>query len=171
VEAKETAGEGSEDEAQRKAERRKYVLGRDHLSQAERALKEGRLAEAVGLSHRAYQTSNDGRIFRAMIEVHLRAARKRPPAIQTFQEEMQWLLCALQDDGTNDKVQEAVAKRFLAHAQQLAELGTEQAHDQAIATLQELTKHGLMPEQGRLWLQQLRAGPPGKVRLVVPEAE
>src|SRR6202035_3603516 len=90
------------------------------------------------LSHLAYKQSSDGRIFRAMIEVHLRAASKRPPTLETFEDDRRWLLCALSDDQTSERVQEALTERFLTHVSQLSEAGTPDTHSAAISALVDL---------------------------------
>ena len=159
------AAEGDSGAGRRRAERRKYLLGKDYLKQAERALKEGRLTEAVQLSHKAHETSGDDRIFRAMIEVHLRAVRRRSPAPQHFAEERRWLLCARADDGASEEVQAALARRFLSHAQQLAQDSAPESRAAAIATLEELALLLPLEEQTEQWLQLLKEAPPGPVHL------
>ncbi|HEV2963365.1 MAG TPA: Hsp70 family protein [Candidatus Angelobacter sp.] len=154
-----------------KAEQRKFALAKHNLKEAEAALKDGRLEQAVRVSHGAYKTSGDGRIFRAMIEVHLRAAAKRPPTPQTFEEDRRWLLCALADDGTNEQVQKAVVRRFLVHAQQLSDLGTERAHSEAITVLNQLADQGLLDDQAEKWLSQLKEATPGSVKLTLARGE
>src|SRR5437763_859435 len=81
-----------------KVERRKYALSMEDIKRAENALSLGQFERAVAFSDMAYKTSQDGRIFRAMIEVHVRAAQRRPAAIPNFEDERRWLVCALQDD-------------------------------------------------------------------------
>ncbi len=155
----------ADQEAAEKTRKRKYVLAKDDLKKAEKALREGNLELAVRLSHRAFETSNAGRIFRAMIEVHLRAARRRPSTPETFGDDRRWLLCALSDDGTNDKVQEAIAERFLTHAEQLVERGTEKDHSVAISILHEMTQHLSPNELAQRWLQELKEAEPGSIKL------
>jgi hypothetical protein len=155
-----------------RAKRRALAVARDDLRQAEAALNDGRLEAAVALSHRAYQTCDDGKVFRAMVEVHLRAARRRPAAPKTFADDRRWLLCALADDETNEKVQAAVAQRFLLHAQQLTSEGSAETHSEAISTLHELVQLLPMVEQAQGWLQQLKEAAPGSVQLApVPGAD
>jgi hypothetical protein len=149
-----------------RAERRKYLLGRDYLRQAEGALKEGRLGEAVLLSHKAHEASADSRVFAAMIEVHLRAARRRPAAPAHFAEERRWLLCALKDDRTSESVRTNLSRRYLTHAQQLAAEGAAEARAEAAATLAELVELLPQEDQARRWLRQLREAEAGPVKLV-----
>ncbi len=157
---------GSEEEKERRARRRKYVLAKGDLKTAQAALRRGQFELAVRHGHLAYKTSADPRIFEAMIKVHLLAASKRPPEPGNFHEESRWLICALNDDGTNERVQSAIAERYLVHAQQLSEMSTREAHLQAEATLEDLLHIVPMVDQARAWLEELRAGRRGDVRLV-----
>lgn len=162
---------GDEDAKERRAQRRKYLLAKDDLKTAQTKLRRGQFELAVRHSHLAYQTSADPRIFSAMIKVHLLAAGKRPPEPGNFHEESRWLLCALNDDGTNEKVQAAIAERYLVHAQQLSEMGTREAHRQAQATLEDLLHLVPMVDQAQAWLAELRNGSKGNVRLVRKESK
>lgn len=150
-----------------KAGRRKYALAKDHIRKAEAALRDGRLEQAVRLSHSAYKQSSDGRIFRAMIEIHLRAASKRSPILETFEDDRRWLLCALSDDQTSERVQEALSERFLTHVSQLSEVGTPAAHSAAISTLVDLRQ--VLPLSGQVeeWLRLLKEAAPGTVKLTL----
>jgi hypothetical protein len=100
-----------------------------------------------------------------MIEVHLRAATKRPPSLEAFEDEKRWLLCALNDDQTNERVQAAVHARFLAHVSQLADAGTPESHSAAISVLVGLRT--LLPLNGQAedWLRILKDSTPGAVKL------
>jgi hypothetical protein len=121
-----------------KLKRREYLRARDEIIHAEQALKEGRLEQAIAYSHLAYKESADGRIFGAMIKVHLRAVRQ-PFTLQNFREHRDWLVCALQHDPTNEEVQAAVRNRYLAHAEALATVDAPPASlTEARRTLDEL---------------------------------
>ena len=136
---------------------REYVRARKYLRMAEASLKSGRLEESVRLSHQARQTSNDSRIFRVMIEIHLRAASRHPPAPGTFVDDRRWLLCALNDDGTNYEVQKAVMNRFMTHTKQLLALGTAGARSEAAASLDELLRYVPAADEAQQLLGQIRA--------------
>jgi hypothetical protein len=152
-------------EAAAKADRRKYILAKDDIRKAEAALREGRLEEAVGLSHLAIGESGDNRIFKAMIELHLRAATKRPPRLEYFEDDRRWLLCALADDPDNERVQTAVGARFSAHVSQLVELGTPEAHSAAISAIVDLKRYLASTPQLDEWLRALKESAPGAVNL------
>lgn len=154
------------EEATEKTKKRRYLLAKDELKKAEKALREGALEHAVRLSHLAFQTSEDGRIFSAMIEVHLRAARRHPNSLENFEDHRRWLLCALVDDGTSDTVQNAVFERFLVHVQQLVERGTKKDHSEAISTLHALAQYLPLNELAEKWLQELKESEPGSVTLI-----
>jgi hypothetical protein len=137
-----------------KQRRREYLRARDEIIRAEQALKEGRLEQAVAFSHLAYKESTDGRIFRAMIKVHLRAVRQ-PPTLQNFAEHRIWLVCAVRDDPTNEEVRAALRTRYLAHAEMLASIDKPQAQAEAKKTLDEL-RHFVEPgEEASALLQRL----------------
>jgi hypothetical protein len=121
-------------------QRRDYVRAREVIKDAELALKLGQLTRAVQLSHRAYQESADGRIFAALIEVHLRAVRKKPATVENFHEQRIWLVCARQDDPTNATVQEAIRVRYLAHLEQMVAIGTAAAREEARKALAEVSR-------------------------------
>ena len=126
------------DDAGRKSARRAFLRASEHIKKAEQLLKEGRIAEAVGSSHAAWSESQDPRIFRAMIEVHLRASRRRPPAIENFLEDRHHLLCALDADDANPAVKQAIVSRYRAHVEQLLLLDSEAARDEGRKYLNEL---------------------------------
>lgn len=146
------------DDDETKTSRRDYVRARELIRDAELGLKEGRLEQAVALSHLAYKTSTDGRIFGAMIEVHLRACRKKPPAIDNFSEHATWLRCAFRDDPTNETVQEAVRTRYLTHVEQLLTIGTAMACEEARKTLAELAAVVEPGERAAPLHQRIEAG-------------
>jgi hypothetical protein len=122
-------------------DRRAHARAMGYIRQAELELQRGRPEQALLLSHSARQASMDGTVFRAMIEIHLQAAASRPPSPETFADDKRWLLCALSDDGSNHRVQRALADRFIMQAKQLAANGNDEARARAIATLEELSEH------------------------------
>lgn len=130
-------------------QQREYMFAEKCLRQAETLLQAGHLEEAVGLSHQAMEASRDSRIFGTVIDIHLRAASARPPAPETFPEDRRWLLCALSDHGTNEKVQKALAHRFFTHAKQMLSLGTEQGKAQAIVALNEMLEDVPLAEEAQ----------------------
>jgi len=150
--------EARRDDDESKSSRRDYVRAREIIRDAELALREGRLEHAVALSHLAHNTSTDGRIFGAMIEVHLRVCRKKPPTIDNFAEHASWLRCALRDDPTNEAVQEAIRTRYRTHAEQLQTIGTTMASEEARKTLAELALVVELGERAGLLHQRIDAG-------------
>lgn len=149
----------------KRAERRKYIRAKDEINKAQTALSNGQLEQAVGLSHAAYNQSDDHRIFDVMIRIHLIAAAKRPPDDRNFSDERRWLLCALNDDPTREDTQQAIADRYMIHVRQLVEMGTREAQRHAITILQDLSKVIPMPDLATAWIQQLRSATGGKVEL------
>jgi hypothetical protein len=137
-----------------------YPLAKKHLRMAEASLRASRPEEAVRLSHKAWQTSSDSRIFRAMIKIHLRVASQHPPSPGTFVDDRRWLLCALNDDGTNYEVQKAVMNRFMTHIKQLIAIGTEGARADAAASLDELLGYLPTADEAQELLRQFRSSGP-----------
>lgn len=116
------------------------------------------LEQAVRASHKAYEQSQDERILKAMIRVHLKAAARRAPEVKNFDDERRWLLCAFKDDPTDAMgldIEAAVLDRFLVHAQQLAGYGSKESIALARKTLEELLRIVPTAEQARLRLTQL----------------
>ncbi len=153
------------------AAKRALYRAKEEIRKAQRVLKLGQLEQAVGLSHAADQLSKDPMIFQAMIKVHLRAAQKDAPRHANFDDHRRWIRCALRDAPSSEEVQRALEDRYLIEVQELSEMGTPQAHKLAIETLQELAETVPLPELGADWLGQLKAGPPGGVRLSRATAE
>lgn len=136
---------------------REYTLAKKYLRQADSLLNAGEAENAVRLSHKARQVSSDSRIFRTMIEVHLRAANQHVPTPQNFADHRRWLLCALADDGTSYLVQKAVTDRFIVQAKQMLEQGTKGARAEAVALLEELLQYVPMAEEAQQITLQLEA--------------
>jgi len=141
AEAAEPKPAASTEESERKAQRMAYIRGRENLRRAERYLREGRLAEAVGASHLAGDESKDPQILEGMIKVHLRAARKRPPVPENFAEERRYLLCALGDDPSSPTIAQALAQRYRAHIEQILAGHAPNARDEAKRWLADLLRY------------------------------
>ena len=102
------------------------------MDQAEELLARGRYAEAVNLAHRAYaEASLDGKIFAAMLRVHVTAALAMHEPDQ-YEDSIKLLLCAHSHDRTDKSVHRALAARHYMHAQAMHERNDEAAAMEAV---------------------------------------
>jgi tetratricopeptide (TPR) repeat protein len=93
------------------------------LAHAEEHLAAGRHHRAIVGAHRAAALDPESAVvLQRVIEIHLRAAAAWSGPEQ-LKESMSWLLCALEHDRTDRRVQEAVADRYFLHAQQSLQAG------------------------------------------------
>jgi hypothetical protein len=105
--------------------RRAYLGAREHIKLAEQLLREGLTRPAIDAGHKAYASSQDERIFNAMMEIHFRVVRRTKPHVDNFQEHREWLLCAYDHDPRHEGVRETLKARYLTHLQQMLALVTE----------------------------------------------
>jgi hypothetical protein len=157
----------------RRAERRKrgqLVEARQIIRQARLFLEQGDLKSldrSVQLSHQANEKSKDERIFKDVIDIHLKAATSRPPRIETFKDDARWLVCAFGHDPTDAMqldVAGAIRNRYLTYAEQLSECHTTTAAGEARRALEELLAR-IPSEQASEWLKQLKSARPESVTL------
>ncbi len=113
------------------------------LARATQALREGRLDEAVQLSHLASETATkDAGLFRAMINIHVDAARQT----KKIEQALQWLECACDHDQSDPAVHQMLADNYRLQAQAFAATGNLQA---AINNAERSLTHDPLNEETR----------------------
>lgn len=122
--------------------------------EAEVMLSQGRVLEAIALSHKAYEEAQqDSAVFASMLSIHIEAglSLSRP---EDYEDAISVLMCAYAHDQTDRSIQKALAARHYQHGQALDQLNKaaeaieaasqavrfDPKHEHALALLDKLTQ-------------------------------
>ncbi|MDJ0837094.1 MAG: Hsp70 family protein [Acidobacteriota bacterium] len=130
----------------------KNAVPRRLIQKAVAMLNAGRLAEAVAVSHQAYQQApEEPEIFSSMMGIHKDASLAMVSPEQ-YEPAIQILLCAHSHDQTDLSIHEALAKRHYMHALEMYRLGNV---DQAVKILEKALTFDPRHEESNQLMEEL----------------